>query len=535
MQKRRRKSKRKRTKGHSKIAVIAVTVFASIVLLCGIAYFMLYREVNKIPKDTICDGIYIGQVDVSGLTVKKAREALNSKAEEYKQQIIIFKAREQKAEASLAELGFEIADGDKLINKAVKYGHEGSVWNRYFRLRELKKEKKIFKPTYKINDETAAGILQERVSGLLPGASDATIARSNGQFVITEETEGAGVETEGTLKAVRAFLNKKWDGKGGEVKVVETVQSPQVTKADLEPIQDKLGTFSTYCGSGQSRVTNIENGVRQINGAVLMPGEEYSAGKAMQPFTADNGYVEGGAFENGEVVMSMAGGICQVSSTLYNAVIYAELEVTSRQPHSMTVNYVKPSRDAAIAGDYKDFRFKNNYDTPIFIEGYIENGKVIFNIYGKETRPAGRTIEFVSETISTEERPKKFEEDAGAAIGKISETSGGYKGVNAQLWKVVYENGSEVSRDVFNKSVYKPSVNKVKVGTSSSNPECTQLVRAAIQTQDEAKIKAAIADAKAKEASASVPEEQPEETPEENQEEKPEENSEGTEQQGEGQ
>ena len=147
----------------------------------------------------------------------------------------------------------------------------------------------------------------------------------------------------------------------------------------------------------------------------------------------------------------------------------------------------------------------------------------------------GRTIEFVSETISTEERPKKFEEDAGAAIGKISETSGGYKGVNAQLWKVVYENGSEVSRDVFNKSVYKPSVNKVKVGTSSSNPECTQLVRAAIQTQDEAKIKAAIADAKAKEASASVPEEQPEETPEENQEEKPEENSEGTEQQGEGQ
>ena len=128
MQKRRRKSKRKRTKGHSKIPVIAVTVFASIVLLCGIAYFMLYREVNKIPKDTICDGIYIGQVDVSGLTVKKAQEALNSKAEEYKQQIIIFKAREQKAEASLAELGFEIADGDKLIKKAVKYGHEGSVW-----------------------------------------------------------------------------------------------------------------------------------------------------------------------------------------------------------------------------------------------------------------------------------------------------------------------------------------------------------------------------------------------------------------------
>ena len=89
-----------------------------------------------------------------------------------------------------------------------------------------------------------------------------------------------------------------------------------------------------------------------------MPGDEFSAGKAMQPFEKSNGYVEAGAFENGELVQSIAGGICQVSTTLYNAVIESELEVTSRQPHSMTVNYVKPSTDAAIVEIIKDFKFK---------------------------------------------------------------------------------------------------------------------------------------------------------------------------------
>ena len=116
-----------------------------------------------------------------------------------------------------------------------------------------------------------------------------------------------------------------------------------------------------------------------------MPGQELSAGNTMRPFTEEEGYVEAGAYENGEVVKDIAGGICQVSSTLYNAVINAELEVTSRQPHSMIVNYVKPSKDAAIAGDYKDLKFKNNTKYPIYIEGYVAGEEVHFNIYGKDT------------------------------------------------------------------------------------------------------------------------------------------------------
>ena len=129
---------------------------------------------------------------------------------------------------------------------------------------------------------------------------------------------------------------------------------------------------------------------------------------AMRPYTKENGFAEAGAYQNGKVIQSMGGGICQVSSTLYNAVILAELGVEQRQPHSMLVDYVQPSMDAAIAGDYKDMKLKNTTETPIYIEGYVSGGYVTFTIYGKETRPENRTIKFVSETLSTKDGGKKF-------------------------------------------------------------------------------------------------------------------------------
>lgn len=500
MQKRRIDRQRYQAKKRRKTAIICGVVLVCFFFMCLIVYAALYRQMSKVPKDKVCEGIAVGQVDVSGMTAAEARAAIDRKADEYRAQELTFTAGEKRVTIALAELGFDIVDEEKLIQEAVRYGNDGSVWSRYFTIKKLKKEKKIFRPQYRLEKEQASSTLQQKVSGLLEGASDASIRRENGAFVITDEKEGVELDIEATLRETETFLNQKWNGTPGTLEVISKEHQAKVTRADLESIQDKLGTFSTYCGSGQSRVTNIVNGAKLIDGSVLMPGEEFSAGKKMQPFTADNGYVEAGAFENGEVVQSMAGGICQVSTTLYNAVINAELKVTSRQPHSMTVHYVKPSRDAAIAGDYKDLKFQNTSDSPVYIEGYVSNGNVVFSIYGKETRPKGRTLEFVSETVETREPKKKFTEQADAAIGSIRQTSGGKPGITAQLWKVVYENGKEVSREIFNKSVYNASTSKIAVGTASADPEYTGIVRAAIATQDEAKIRAAIEQVKAKAA-----------------------------------
>ena len=180
----------------------------------------------------------------------------------------------------------------------------------------------------------------------------------------------------------------------------DSVQEPAVKTEDLETIQDVLGTFTTdFSSSGSARSTNLAVGAAKINGRVVMPGQTLSGYECLQPFTRENGYKSAAAYENGQVVDSIGGGVCQIATTLYNTALQAELEITQRQNHSMIVTYVKPSMDAAIAGTYKDIKITNNYSTPIYVEGYTENKKLTFTIYGKETRPANRTVEYVSETL----------------------------------------------------------------------------------------------------------------------------------------
>ena len=140
--------------------------------------------------------------------------------------------------------------------------------------------------------------------------------------------------------------------------------------------------------------------------------------ETVAPFTAENGYAMAGSYLNGEVVDSMGGGICQVSTTLYNAVLRAELEVVERSPHSMTVHYVELSEDAAIAGTYKDIKITNNYSTPIYIEGTTAGKTLTFTIYGKETRPSNRTLAFESETLSTTPSPTQEIQDPSLPAGQ---------------------------------------------------------------------------------------------------------------------
>lgn len=204
-------------------------------------------------------------------------------------------------------------------------------------------------------------------------------------------------------------------------------------------------------------------------------------------------------------MQSYGGGVCQVSTTLYNAVILAELEVTERSNHSMIVTYVKPSMDAAIAGDYKDLKFVNNQDVPIYIEGYTSGKNVYFNIYGEETRPANRKVTYESEVVSEQDPGTQFVA-TGDPVGTMSVSQGKHVGYVAQLWKVVTVDGVEESREVFNKSTYKASPKIVNVGTASEDPNASATIGAALATGDEGTIYAAVAQFT---AAASTTQEQP--------------------------
>lgn len=269
-----------------------------------------------------------------------------------------------------------------------------------------------------------------------------------------------------------------------------------ITAEDLAGLTDVLGTFSTYYGeSDDGRTLNVESGADHIGGTLVQPGEEVSADDLMAPYTEENGYAMAASYENNEVVESMGGGICQVSTTLYNALLFAELEITERYEHSMQVSYVEPSMDAAIADDVKDLKFRNNMETPVYIEAALSEGTLTFNIYGKETRPEGRSVEYISETLETVESDETRFVATEDPVGTMYTRDNGHTGLKAQLWKIVREDGVEVSREAVNYSTYLASGKTVAVGTFSENEEISAKINAAVEAQDEAQINAVIAEA----------------------------------------
>ena len=178
---------------------------------------------------------------------------------------------------------------------------------------------------------------------------------------------------------------------------------------------------------------------------------------------------------------------------MYNAVLRADLQVDERHNHSMIVSYVNLSSDAAISGTSKDFKFTNNSDNPVYIEGFTTDDKqVIFNIYGVETRPKNRTVEFESEQISeTVPEGEKIIADPGAPIGTIS-TQSAHTGYVGKLWKVVYVDGKETERTEVNKSTYQPTPKTATVGTASDNPAAQAMIQEAIATGSIDAVKATI-------------------------------------------
>ena len=508
--KRKRKSharSKKLTRKQKRQRELLIKLSATVIVFLVVIYIALYQYVNKTEKDIIHENIYIGEVNVSGMNAEEATSALKEKVEEYGKISTTIKVGDASTETTLEQFGLSMSNLENAVEKAVDYGKTGSVWKRFWQIRGLKKETKVINDKYQIDAEMTTAFIDEYVQPLELRAQNATIQTSGNGFEITDEVEGTMVNTEESIESLNTYLNDKWDYQAIEFEMEQSVEEPEIKREDLEVIQDELGSYYTDAGSG-TRLKNIQRATELLNGIVLMPGEELSVEQMTAPYTIENGYVEGGAYENGQIVQSIGGGLCQVSSTLYNAVLYAELEIVTRSAHSMLVSYVEPSRDAAIAEGAKDLIFKNSYDYPVLIEGYINgSGQLWFHVYGKETRPDNREVEYISETIEDISYTKKFVADSGMSLGEKETEGSRINGKTAKLWKVVYEDGVEVSREIRNNSYYQASVLTVKVGTASSNSEASQLVKNAISSQDEEKINVAISEAKALESAAAASDE----------------------------
>lgn len=438
-------------------------------------------------KDTILPGIFIEDMPMEGKTVEEAEAAVKAYVEALlTKQITLTTVNGNEVTITPADIGF-VWNNKDVAKEAAAVGKEGNIVQRYKAEKDLQFENRIFPLAFDADKELIRHVLADQCSVYNVEAQNATLSREEDRFIIHEGQSGYVVDEETSLTLIYDYLTKEWDGEEQKITLAVIEDAPLGSEEELSKVKDVLGSFSTsFKSSGFSRSTNVRNGCELINGITLYPGEEFSTYDVVSPFSTANGYYMAGSYLNGQVVDSLGGGICQVSTTLYNAVLLAELEVTERHNHSMIVSYVEPSSDAAISESAgKDFRFVNNTEAPVYIEGYTtEDKQLVFNIYGMETRDAGHKVVYESEVISkTYPDTEVIYTDEAAPVGSVSVQSA-HVGYKANLWKVVYENDQEVSREMVNSSTYKMAPRSATVGVATTDPNAYNEIMAAIATNN---------------------------------------------------
>ena len=460
----------------------------------GTSYNMdIESLVERDLSGTIMDGIYVDDINISGKTYDEAVALINDKIDNMSEAVITLNSiGDNTVSVTAKELGLKWEDTD-IVADALYLGRTGSIVERYKQRKDLEHEKKVYPLSVEFDRNSVTSIVTQQGEKYDVEAKNATLTREDGDFHVTPGTTGEVVDVNASVSRIMSKLDS-FTGEDMQIDLVVIEDVPKASVEDLEKIHDILGSFKTsFSSSGADRSGNVRNGTRLVNGTVLLPGEKFSMYETVSPFTEENGYYLAGSYLNGMVVESLGGGICQVSSTLYNAVLRAELQVDERHNHSMIVSYVDLSSDAAISGTSKDFKFTNSSEYPIYIEGISTSDKqIIFNIYGVETRPENRKVSFESEQLSeTIPEGDKIIADPSAPLGSIT-TQSAHTGYTGKLWKIVTVDGKETERTEVNKSTYLPTPRTATVGTATDNPTALSMIQSAIATGSIDTVKATI-------------------------------------------
>lgn len=296
-------------------------------------------------------------------------------------------------------------------------------------------------------------------------AQNAEYALESGKAIVKPHVIGTNAESSQAEDAAK----KVNSGNTATISITHT--QPEITTDMLKAkmYTGTLATYSTrYSTSAVNRSKNVELATKRINGTVLLPGDVFSYNGVVGSRTTANGFFNAPVYENGKSVDGIGGGVCQVSTTLYSAVLYADLEIVQRQNHSMTVGYVPLGQDATVVDGAIDFQFKNNTDTPVRIDASASGGTIKITLVG--TPVAGKSVKINHETVSTVQPTEKITNDPSLPTGTRNVTSKGKTGYTIKSTKIVYQNGTEISRKSLGNSKYKMVPSEVTVGTGAAVP-----------------------------------------------------------------
>ncbi|MBC2581509.1 VanW family protein [Clostridium sp. DJ247] len=366
---------------HFFMIMIFLTMVGS--FICGFVTYN-YNDL-KYWDNYIYPGVTIEGIDLSGKTRQEASTILkNLYSEQVQKKKINISAGDKNYVLSYSKLNLKY-NIDETIEAAYFYGKQLNLFSRYFLIKNPKIKNYTLKVTY---DKTILDNLINTIGkDISKNYIDATLEIGSGVIDIVPEVNGRTLDKDKLGKDLVFSIDTKLSG-NINLKASVKVVSPRIKKEMLSSINGRIGTFSTSFGSISSpqRANNIIIATRSINGKILMPGDIFSFNDVVGERTEDKGYESAPVIIGNKLESGLGGGICQVSTTLYNSILDASLKPLEITHHTLPVHYVQGGMDATVDYGNIDFKFKNTLASPIYIQAYTAGGNVVFNLYSSINR-----------------------------------------------------------------------------------------------------------------------------------------------------
>lgn len=512
---------------NKKILIISICILIAIILLLSTIFSLL-----NINSTRITSGIKINQIDVSKLYKEEAKQKISEIIEEKIDKDINITAKDFEYQIKLSQIEVNY-DIDTAIEEAYGIGRNSNIFKNNFKIIESKLFGCNINLNYTYNEESLNKLLDDIASKVpnpviepnyyIEGEKLIVSKGSKGNSIdkdklkeeivnriLTDNEEDINIELiqkepdpidmdkihgEVYTEAKDAYYTKdpfqvfphvegidfdveaakkmlKEDKEEYEIQLKITQPKVTTNQIGTEAFPNLLSSFSTrYDASNIPRTTNLKLAMAKLDGVIVSPGETFSYNKTLGKRTVEDGYKEAGGYAGGRVVQTLAGGICQISSTLYDAVVYANLDIVERHNHMFLAGYVGAGKDATVVYGSLDFKFKNTRKYPIMIKTSIGSGVAKISIYGIKEE-VEYDVEISTKILSYSSFRVIYEKDNSLVAGTQRVTQNGMNGCKSITYKILRLNGVEVSREVLSSDTYDPMNKIIKTGpekASSSN------------------------------------------------------------------
>ena len=353
------------------------TIIGLVAIICVLGISINYFNKKYIYTDAIAKNIFIEGIDVSNLTKEEAINYINENITPSDIQLN-YDGETNIISPDEIDLKYNTSE---VVDEAYNYTKTDSYFENIKRFFDLNKNIKNLEIKSLYNENKLSEKIQSISESINVAMENAKVYISDsGNISASSATIGKELDIASTKESIYDAIKNK-DYKAIDLKV--NIKQPKISTEAAKSVNTLLAEFSTKFSTNDSnRVTNIVLSAKATSDVLLMPGEEFSYNNLTGKRTKSNGYKDAPVIINGKLEQDVGGGVCQVSSTLFNSVLYSGLDVTSRRNHSLKSSYVSIGRDAMVSDGGSDFRFKNPYSHPVYIKNTVSNGVITSKIYG---------------------------------------------------------------------------------------------------------------------------------------------------------